>query len=419
MFGLQEYFDKLIQDEFKPYKLGVKILESDLEKIGLHITNEQRKNLEEQFKSLGQDSLTFDFNDKQLEKAGVTSEADLNPKLQDVIDDLPKSIELFSGKIDGVIQGLVLRVVDKMAESISDTLQSHMADMLEEQNKIQSSFDKNLYDTWAEALNLLQGLIVISDEAAQGYLERSDKYSEDDLTQNILLRLHTKANQISKEILHLIKYGFADGAQARWRSLHEIAVVCNFISQHGNSVAERYAQHESVDVYKAAKQYNQFYVKLSAEKISDFEMEIIEKEYFELIDKYGKSYASDYGWAATVLDQKRPTFKDIELSVALDYMRPYYKSASANIHASPAGVFNRLGLFPEEDILLAGPSGIGLSGPAQSTVISLTQITTSVLTYGASIDFLVVCRAMAEYGKSVEEKFLEIENRIFNEQAKN
>lgn len=415
MFGLQEYFDQLIQDEFKLHRLGVKILETDLEKIGLHITSEQRKDLEEQFKRLGQDSLRLDFSKGQLEKAGVSSEAELKPKLQEVIDNLPTSIKVFSGKIDGMMEDLILSVVDKMAQSVSNTLQSRIDDMLENQYEVQDSFDTNLYDTWAEALDLLQGLIVISDEAAQGYLERSDKYSENDLTQNLLVRLHAKANQISKEIFYLIRHGFADGAQARWRSLHEIAVVCSFIAQHGNSVAERYVQHESVEVYKAAKQYNEFYARLGAEKIDDSEMELIEKDYLELIDKYGKNYASDYGWAAMALNLRRPTFRDIEASVELDHIRPYYKSASANIHANPAGVFKRLGLFPEEDILLAGPSGIGLSDPAQSTVVSLTQITTSVLTYGANIDFLVVCKAMASYGKSVENKFLEIENEIYKQ----
>lgn len=412
MLGLQEYFDQLIQEEFKPHRLGVKILESDLEGIGLHITSEQRQDLEEQFKSLGEDSLKFDFSEKQLEEAGVSSEAELKPKLQEVIDNLPKSIKAFSGKIDGMMEGLVLSVVDKMAKSVSNTLQSRLDDMLEDQYAIQDEFDDNLYGTWAEALNLLQGLIVISDEAAQGYLERSDKYSENDLTQNLLVRLHAKANQISKEILHLIRHGFADGAQARWRSLHELAVVCSFIAHHGDSLAERYVQHESVEIYKAAKQYNQYYTRLGAEKIDDEEMALIEKEYLEALVKYGKNYASDYGWAATALKLARPTFRDIEASVELDHIRPYYKAASANIHANPAGVFKRLGLFPEEDIILAGPSGIGLSDPAQSTVISLTQIATSVLTHGANIDFLVVCRAMAEYGKSVENKFVEIENEI-------
>jgi hypothetical protein len=165
-------------------------------------------------------------------------------------------------------------------------------------------------------------------------------------------------------------------------------------------------------VYKAAKQYNQYYTRLGVEKIADSEMALIEGEYLELIDKYGKNYSSDYGWAAATLKLARPTFRDIEASVELDHIRPYYKSASANIHANPAGVFKRLGLFPEEDILLAGPSNIGLSDPAQSTAISLTQITTSVLTYDANIDFLVVCKAMAEYSKSVEKKFIEIENEI-------
>jgi hypothetical protein len=247
VFGLQEYFDQLIQEQFEPHRLGVKILESDLEKIGVHITSEQREDLEEQFKSLDHGSLKFDFSDSQLEEAGFSSEAELKPKLQEIVDNLAKSIEAFSGKVDGMMEGLVLSVVDKMAESVSKTLQNRMEDMLEDQYAIQCEFDESLYGIWGEALEFLQALIVISNEAAQGYLQRSDKYSENDLTQSLLIRLHAKANQISKEILHLIRHGFADGAQARWRSLHELAVVCSFIAQHGDSVAERYIEHESVE----------------------------------------------------------------------------------------------------------------------------------------------------------------------------
>ena len=210
----------------------------------------------------------------------------------------------------------------------------------------------------------------------------------------------------------LLRHGFADGAQARWRSLHELAVVCSFVAQHGDAVAEKYIQHESVAIYRAAEQYNLYCTKLGAKKIDDSEMAIIEKEYLELIERYGKNYGYDYGWAATALNLAKPTFRDIEASVELDHIRPYYKAASANIHANPAGVFKRLGLFPEEDVLLAGPSNIGLSDPAQTTAISLTQITTSVLTYGANMDFLVACKVMAEYSKIVEKKFAEIENEI-------
>lgn len=411
MFGLQELFDKQIKKQFMPNILGVRILESELEKIGINITNEQRTDFEEQFKELEKGRLSFDFSDYQLKEANVSSEEELKPKIKAIISNLGESIEKFSGKIDGVMEELVLSIVDKMAKSIKGALKESMESMLEDQKVLHVDFDEGIQETWGHALNLLQGLIVISDEAAQGYLTRSNEYSDDDIVQDVLLRLHAKSNQTSKEILTLLRHGFADGAQARWRSLHELAVVSSFLSNYGEEVAIKYIQHEAVDIFKAAKLYNEYCMRLDTTEITKEEMAALEHDYNELVYKYGKYYGYEYGWASDALKLKKPTFRDIEASVELDHIRPYYKSASANIHANPAGVLRRLGLFPEEDILLAGPSDIGLSEPAQSTVISLTQITTSVLTYNTNIDFLVVCKTMAAYSKDVEMAFLVAENK--------
>ena len=49
----------------------------------------------------------------------------------------------------------------------------------------------------------------------------------------VLWRLHARSCQITMEILALLKSGFADGAHARWRTLHEIAVTALFIKQQG------------------------------------------------------------------------------------------------------------------------------------------------------------------------------------------
>jgi hypothetical protein len=43
----------------------------------------------------------------------------------------------------------------------------------------------------------------------------------------------------------------------------------------------------------------------------------------------------------------------------LDYLRPYYKLASHNVHAQPKGILFKLGLVQNQDILLAGPSNYG------------------------------------------------------------
>ncbi len=412
MFGLQELFDKQIEEHFKPNKLGVRILESELSKIGINLTDAQRIDLQSQFLMLEKGSLKFDFDDKQLEEAKVSSEEELKPKIKLILDNLGNSIDKFSGKLDGMMEALVLDVVNSMGTSIRKTLEEHMEEMLEDQDSIRVNFDEGIKEVWGDALDLLQGLIVIADEAAQGYLKRSDQYSENDLVQDLLLRMHARANQIAKEIYVLLSHGFSDGAQARWRSLHELAVISSFISHHGKEVAIKFIEHESVAVYKAAKQYNEYHVRLGANKIDADEMAAIENDYSNLIEKYGKYYGHDYGWASEALDMKKPTFKNIEENVELDHVRPYYKAASAKIHSNPAGVFSSLGLFPEEDLLLAGPSGIGLSDPAQLTAITLSQITTSVLTYNTNIDFLVVCRAMAEYSKDVETAFITTESEL-------
>src|SRR5260370_35431821 len=62
----------------------------------------------------------------------------------------------------------------------------------------------------------------------------------------LLIRLLVRGCQVTDEIICLLENGFADGAMARWRTLHEIAVVAAVISQHGEDIAERYVDHQAV-----------------------------------------------------------------------------------------------------------------------------------------------------------------------------
>ena len=412
MLGLQELFDEQIKELFRPNKLGVRILENELEKIGFFITKKQRTVFESQFSNIENDTLTFEFSDDQLNKAGFSSEEELKPKLEKIIKGLSSKVDKFANGIDETMQNLVESITDAMAQSVLCTLEQRMDDMQEDQEIIYNDFAENIQLVWGVPLGLLQGLIVISDEVAQGYITKYGDTQIDNIVQELLIRIHAKANQVAKEILTLLKNGFSDGAQARWRTLHELAVVCVFISEHGEDVATRYINHEAVGTYKAAIQYNDYYIRLGATEISSEEIDSMQEEYLDLLAEYGQTYKNDYGWAAKALNLKKPTFRDIEASVELDHHRPYYKLASANVHANPSGVFNSLGLFPEEDIILAGPSNLGLIHPAQSAIISLNIITTTMLTYEANIDFIVISKAMAEYGHKVENAFITVETNI-------
>lgn len=413
MFGLQELFDKTIEKQFKPNVLGVRILESKLEKIGIILTDFQRDGFQNQFKNLEDGKIHFDLSDEQVENAGYSDkEEELKTKLIEVVDTLADSTEDFISNLDGTMDGLVLDIVESMAGAVKRTIIDRQEDMVEDYGAIYQGFSEEISLIWGEAINLLQGYIVISDEATQGYLKRHISTKEEDITLNVLMMLQARASQIAKEVLSLIRNGFADGAQARWRSLHELAVVAAFIKSHGDEVSSMYLDHEGIESYKAAVQYNEFYTRLGVEPISSTEMNSLKIDYDRLIDKYGRVFRYDYGWASNAISNPKPNFRDIERATEFDHIRPYYKAASHNVHANVKGVLHKLGLYPEENILLAGPSVIGLSDPAKLTVISLNQISTTLFTHKTNIDFLVASKVMLEFGRDVEDAFILVEEQL-------
>lgn len=230
--------------------------------------------------------------------------------MKKVIGRIPLEIENFIDNLDETIGEFIENVSDDISESLLDELVAkQMNNMVENQDELRYGFANEIQLAWGNALDLLQGLIVICDESTQGYMKTSDK---EDLVQEILVKLYAKAIVVTKEILTLLRSGFSDGAQARWRTLHELTVVTVFIAEHGEDVAERYVNHETIDIYKAAIQYNEYYTQLGLEEISNEEIQEMEISRLDLLEKYGKSYKNEYGWASNALSKANPTFRDIE-----------------------------------------------------------------------------------------------------------
>jgi hypothetical protein len=218
--------------------------------------------------------------------------------------------------------------------------------------------------------------------------------------------LHSRGCRTGKEILTLLKTGYADGANARWRALHEISIVIAFIAKYGNDTAERYLRHEVIESHKAALEYQEYYKKLGYEPLSEEKLEKIKREYDSLIVKYGKSYKEQYGWAADDLKLRNPKISQIEKDVKLDHFRPYYRMASHSIHLNPKGIIFPLGLMDlTKPILLAGPSNAGLADPGQCMVISLNQITADLLSLKPSVTTIVYQKVMNQFVTEICKNF--------------
>lgn len=300
-------------------------------------------------------------------------------------------------RLDDLIAGLSAEVPGILQETLGPISGHVYGDMKKSWpaykralNKDQSGFLRRLSQTWDEGLSLLEMLVTIAIEVGSETLEFESKQTTLDFCHS---RLHARACQIAQEAIVLMRSGFADGAMARWRTLHEVAVVMDFLRGHGEEVAERYVDHQVVESWKAAQLHKEKCARLGQAPFPDEELRSLEKEYDLTHRKYGKEFCKDYGWAAEALGGKPPNFAEIEKSIRLDHLRPYYKLASHNVHANPKGAFFRLGTLGDE-VLLAGPSNAGIADPGHSVAVSLHQATAFLVSMRPSYNHLVAIKIM-------------------------
>lgn len=321
---------------------------------------------------------------------------------------------------------VVFKILPNISESFTKVLMKVLKKdskkMLDFQKKRQRGFEKRLYKRYKEPIDLLQCLIKVSWESGDQFCrEKLSKITNktNNFKIEALVKLHARALYISNEILVLLKSGYSDGAFARWRSLHEIAVVSYFLSQNNNDVSKRYLDHDIIKRYKEAKDYKKYYKKLGYPPLNKKNYKKLQKENYKLIRKYGREFKYKGGWdwiPRTILSQ--PNFKNLEEHVKLEKMRPFYSLSSNFVHAGSRG-FYRLGLMNDhqDKLLLIGPSNYGLADPMQNTSISLSHITVCLLGLSPDFENSIQMNVMYNYIKEIGLKIVKIQKQIEKEES--
>lgn len=319
-------------------------------------------------------------------------------------NDLPNDID-----IERITTNLIL----ELTTTVKENFVKNSSEMLKEYRSLSDSFVEGNTSRWSVGFDLLETLIVICTESGAEFNEsyRAQAASEDDLVFDLVVRHHARSCHIANEILCLLKNGYADAAHARWRALHEVAATAMFISKHGKECAERFFYHDVVDSYHGMLEHKKYEHRLQAKGPTVEEVADCKIQFDLLINKYGKKFADNYGWASYLFpNHNKVGFGAIEKDVQLEHMRPYYKWASQNIHTGAKAMRNRLGLCEaEDDILLVGQSNSGMTDPAHSTAISLMQITASLLSLKPTIDHIVICNVLRDYSDEIGDAFLKID----------
>lgn len=320
--------------------------------------------------------------------------------------------------------------IDEYLEELSDQLEESITNSILEKSGYATlkdyeyrtdRFIANLNIRWFESFDLLRLFNIISYEISESIAYNGAKYCTEDkkTTFKLLLKLHARAIKTSQEILVLITNGFADGALARWRTLHELSVIFLFIAKNGEGTAQRYLEYSVVEQRKKIKAYSCTAQCLSFEKISEEDQQRIENSVKSLKDKYGNKFTEEFGWTNNIIPNNRIYLNDLEKNVELDELHAFYKFACDPIHAGVNGTLFSLGDLNEPNMTfsISGASNVGFTEPGQLTAYSLLKINKALVECFDSIDSRIGIKVLESFFTDLKVLLVETQNSIEREKA--
>lgn len=301
--------------------------------------------------------------------------------------------------------------LDTAADIFLDELAARHDTALFDRRRQLTEFYQRFHTRWRDAFEMLEFVILAHEQAGVLYKSIHDlKYRSDEeksYEYSALVTLHARACQVAREVLALIKAGYADGAMARWRALFEMASVAEFIADHGDETAERFLKYRVVETFREARKYEQYHEDLGFAPLEDGVIENLRDRVEELTDEYGNSFKSHWGWAEQDLDEDASRRVVAREAGTVQYT-PFYALASNAVHGGSKGSQYRLGLTDETqgDLLLLGPTDVGMTDPAQLTSLMLHRVSAALLELGEESYWGVMATALEEIAHEVPGMFV-------------
>lgn len=395
----------------KALKACAKKVIEKLESAGLIIDDEQRGQIIDCIVCEKFEKLPTRFKSCSNEATNINFEDCDNSDLREAMKESNENIFNVQALID---------IGRDLSLTYCDALDVDWESIYKERFEEQKVLEDEISDIWGTSIACLDKMLFLLIESGNSNVddlneEPHEKREKNSAINRVLWLFHARMCQLLHEIVQLIKSGYADGALSRWRTMHEVVVTTLFIVENGEKAAQRYLDHEPAETLKEMRIYEKHCKTLGMKHLDPREIKAVELAVHELDEKYGSEFHENYGWAASYLNKKKPSFADIEKSIDYEHMRGYYKLASNGIHANTKGVAFRLSQPSNTDMLIAGPSVFGLSDPIMRTAYSVSLFQTAISTAWNYLDNLVTTYMMENLLNRISEELTRIEDGLSEE----
>ncbi|MDR6936651.1 DUF5677 domain-containing protein [Luteibacter sp. 3190] len=283
-------------------------------------------------------------------------------------------------QMNRVIEGLPEIIQDAAeagAEPLYDDLWRRWPQERRHQTKDRRRFVRNLSNRWIEMFDGLSMLLTVGREHGQAVTEAAN--AEPTALTHVCAHLFARILQVASECVTLLDQGYADGALARWRTLHEASVLLVLMNEFGLPLAERYLAHQAVDAWQeqnASRHVPQNPLDAAAKPLGPAESAELLDAYNAAIALYGPSFKKPYGWGNGLVPKADGStnalgFADLAAAAGRAALAEEYKFASYNVHPTARSFDWRLGLMGRDGLLI-GASNAGLELPGARVAESLT-----------------------------------------------
>lgn len=296
---------------------------------------------------------------------------------------------------------------------------------LREDNRLANiGFKNRIEQHYGLEFYYLELIETLSREIGTLYYKIIDKKETVNKIDEMILFQHIRCCSMFSEVIYLLKGGFGDAALARFRSLHESAVISEFIYRNGEEAAKSYFDYLIVMDLKDLI----FEERELGEKIVDQDYKIdVMKRLDEIKEKRGESFVDvkrgDYEWARDFLEKRvNPSFNKIRNSINREHGKKPYKIASNSIHSAPKSMISSISTL--DGRVNSGASNIGLSLPATWSTYEMLQMNALVfqmitqddkLSLYTQLQGLLILKMLHELASNIYENFPEREDDLLDE----
>lgn len=274
------------------------------------------------------------------------TEEEIQATVRELLDELEESIADVGDDIAEVVSQAVPDALAKVAELVGDQISEQAHEHTLHLREAYSDRAEMVQRMWGAAIEQLDFLRHIALEWSCAATEHRQGAYANPNTAFALSRLVARAYEVVGEIIELSRAGFADGALARWRSLHEICVVAMFLAKRSDRCSLMYLSHHWVEELRLLEVDRASGTAEAINNPRNRYVRDLRMQKTAIVKKFGPTFANDYGWASVELGRAKTSFRDLENQVGLETLRRGYQQANSTVHGGALATLTRISLGP-------------------------------------------------------------------------